>query len=209
MRYERMNNNFGKYDIYAVSGSIYCYGDTGVLKNRFGIRDGKKLKALEADLSAVRQHDLLEHPITGRFTVNHLCKIHRYLLGDLYAFAGHFRREDIMKGRTRFLSHKEIKDKLTRLLHELALENHLHNCDFDSLVDRSTYYMAELNYIHPFREGNGRATREFMRQLFAQNGYDVDWSNVSPDCFLNAMELSVFDTSELKQVLLLCLQKVP
>lgn len=202
-----MSNSFGKYDVYAVSGSIYCYGDSGVLKNRFGIRDEKKLKELEADLSAIRQHDLLEHPIPGRFTINHLCNIHKYLLGDLYAFAGRFRREDIMKGTTRFLSHKEIKEKLGHLLNELASENYLHDCGFDSLIDRSAYYFAELNYIHPFREGNGRATREFMRQLFAQNGYDVDWSKVPSDHLLSAMELSVFDTSELKHVLRICLQK--
>ena len=49
-----MDNGFGKYDVYCVSGSIYSYRDTNVLKNRFGIRDGKKLRELEADVSAIR-----------------------------------------------------------------------------------------------------------------------------------------------------------
>ena len=203
-----MGNGFGKYDVYAVSGSVYCYGDTGVLKNRFGIRDGGKLRELEADISAIRQNDLLVHPITGRFTANHLCRIHRYLFGDIYPFAGHFRREDIMKGTTRFLSHRDIKGKLMKLLTELSLENYLKGLDFGALVDRSAYYFAELNYIHPFREGNGRSTREFMRLLFAENGYEVDWARVSTDHLLAAMEVSVFDTSELKQVLRLCLHRV-
>ena len=117
-----MDKGFGKYDVYAVAGSMYCYRGTSVLKNRFGLRDMETLKKLEADISAVRQSDLLTHPIQGRFSPNHLCRIHRYLLGDIYPFAGHFRREDIMKGNTRFLTHGEIKAKLSKLLEELAEE---------------------------------------------------------------------------------------
>lgn len=202
-----MDKGFGKYDVYTTSGSIYCYRDTNVLKNRFGLRDGKKLKELEADLSAIRQNDLLSNPIQGRFTANHLCRIHKYLLGDLYSFAGHFRREDIMKGNTRFLAHRDIKAKLTKLLNELAAENYLQGFAFDALVGRSAYYFAELNYIHPFREGNGRATREFMRQLYDLNGYKVNWAAVSTEDLLVAMESSVFDTGALKRVLWVCLVK--
>lgn len=200
-----MDKGFGKYDVYAAAGSIYCYRDTNVLKNRFGIRDGKKLKELEADLSAIRQKDLLENPIQGQFSASHLCRIHRYLLGDLYPFAGNFRREDIMKGQTRFLAHGDIKRKLTKLLDELKAENYLKGLPFEVLVERSAYYFAELNYIHPFREGNGRATREFMRQLYAANGYAVDWAAVSTETLLDAMEASVFDTTALQSVLRHCL----
>ena len=54
-----MVDGFGKYDVYAVAGSNYCYTGTNVLKNRFGIRDNDRLKALETDITAVRQNDLL------------------------------------------------------------------------------------------------------------------------------------------------------
>ena len=200
-----MDKGFGKYDVYTTSGSIYCYRNTNVLKNRFGLRDGKKLKELEADLSAIRQNDLLSNPIQGRFTANHLCRIHKYLLGDLYFFAGHFRREDIMKRNTRFLNHRDIKIKLTKLLSELATENYIQGLAFDALVDRSAYYFAELNYIHPFREGNGRATREFMRQLYDLNGYEVNWGAAATEDLLSAMERSVFDITALKEILQNCL----
>lgn len=202
-----MNKGFGKYDVYAVSGSIYCYQGTNVLKNRFGLRDSKKLKEVEADISTIRQNDLLSDPIQGNFTANHLCRIHRYLLGDIYPFAGHFRREDIMKGNTRFLAHQDIKPKLTKLLEDLKGEDHLKGLDFESLIDRSAYYFAELNYIHPFREGNGRATREFMRQLYMLNGCEVDWTAAPTEGLLAAMEASVFDTNELKNILTRCLRK--
>lgn len=203
-----MSDGFGKYDVYAVASSIYCYGDTAVLKNRFGIRDAAQLKKIEADVTAVRQNDLLAHPINGHFTVNHLCSIHRYLFGDIYPFAGHFRREDIMKGSTRFLAFAEIPAKLKKLLEELRAEKHLQGLGKETLISRSAYYFAELNYIHPFREGNGRSTRELMRLLFLKNGFEVDWGAVPAERLLQAMELSVYDTSELQKVLHTCLSPI-
>lgn len=196
-----MSNRFGRYDVYSVAGSIYCYRDTNVLKNRFDIRDNAQLKQIEADITAIRQNNLLEHPVTGRFTTNHLCSIHRYLFGDVYPFAGHLRREDIMKGTTRFLSNKEIAKKLNELLAELKREHYLKDFSFSAMICRSAYYLSELNYIHPFREGNGRAIREFMRLLYERSGYEVHWDAVSPDVMLQAMEDSVFDTTRLEKVL--------
>lgn len=203
-----MTDSFGKYDVYSVAGSIYCYRDTNVLKNRFGIKDAKRLKALEADISLIRQNDLLERPIRGRFTANQLCKIHNYLLGDIYRFAGHYRREDIMKGTTRFLTHKEISGRLKSLLDQLGKEQFLSGLQSDTFVERSAYYLAELNYIHPFREGNGRAIREFMRLLFKANGYEVDWSAVPSEALLKAMEESVYDTTDLINILRRCLKSI-
>ena len=195
-----MAESFSRYDVYTVTGSIYCYRDTNTLRNRFGIRDNQQLRIVEADITAVRQNDLLETPILGRFTSNHLCRIHKYLFGDVYPSAGHFRKEDIMKGTTRFLSHKEIAAKLKD-------ENYLCNLNAEKLTSRSAYYLAELNYIHPFRDGNGRSIREFMRLLYAQAGYDVHWDAVEPEVLLQAMEESVYRTAMLEAVLAECLEK--
>ena len=203
-----MPDGFGKYEVYAVAGSRYCYKDSNVLRNNLGIMDHKLLRRVEADLSMARQTELMENPVPGHFTVNHLCEIHRWLLGDLYTFAGHFRYEDIAKGETQFLAHGEIKAKLTKLLFGLCKENYFLGLDWEHLVDRSAYYFAELNYIHPFREGNGRATREFMRLLFLKNGYKVDWSIVPVEELIQSMIDSVYDTSNLKQVLNKCLGKI-
>ena len=112
-----------------------------------------------------------------------------------------------MKGTTRFLSHKEIKIKLTNLLLQLAEDQYLREMDWDTLISRSAYYLAELNYIHPFREGNGRTIREFMRQLYVQVGYKIHWDAVSPEQLLMAMEESVYHTAMLESVLEVCLKK--
>ena len=107
-----MADGFSKYDVYATSGSVYCYADTSILRNRFGIRDIVLLKQVEDDITTIRQQDLIEKTITGRFTANHFCSIHRYLFGDIYSFAGHYRRESIAKGQTIFESPCDIEHKL-------------------------------------------------------------------------------------------------
>lgn len=204
-----MADPFGKYDVYSVASSIYCYPDSSVLKNKLDIRDPVLLRKVEADLSSARQAEIFRTPVVGRFTATHLCNIHRKLLGDVYSFAGHFRREDIAKGPTRFVTYSQIKEKLQRLLGQLQQEKWLENVPFEAFVARSAYYMAELNYIHPFREGNGRAIREFMRLLFLHNGYVVQWDAVDVEALLNAMIDSVYDTAHLEQILKQCLAAAP
>lgn len=204
-----MADPFGKYDVYSVASSIYCYPDSSVLKNKLDIRDPVLLRKVEADLSTARQAEIFRTPVVGRFTATHLCNIHRKLLGDVYSFAGHFRREDIAKGPTRFVTYSQIKEKLQRLLGQLQQEKWLENVPFEAFAARSAYYMAELNYIHPFREGNGRAIREFMRLLFLHNGYVVQWDAVDVEALLNAMIDSVYDTAHLEQILKQCLVAAP
>ena len=204
-----MADPFGKYDVYSVASSIYCYPVSSVLKNKLDIRDPALLRKVEADLSTARQAEIFRTPVVGRFTATHLCNIHRKLLGDVYSFAGHFRREDIAKGTTRFVTYSQIKEKLQRLLGQLQQEKWLENVPFEVFAARSAYYMAELNYIHPFREGNGRAIREFMRLLFLHNGYIVQWDAVDVEALLNAMIDSVYDTAHLEQILKQCLAAAP
>ena len=88
-------------------------------------------------------------------------------------------------------------------------EKWLENVSFEAFAARSAYYMAELNYIHPFREGNGRAIREFMRLLFLHNGYVVQWDAVDVEALLSAMIDSVYDTAHLEQILKQCLVVAP
>lgn len=203
---ENVADGFGKYDVYTTTQSIYCYTGTNVLRNRYGIRDNARLKQVEEDLVTARQLELTQTPLHGRFTANHLCRIHRYLFGEVYPFAGHYRRESIAKGKTVFEMPKDIERKLKKLLAELKSENYLKDTP-QSLLPRLAYYFAELNFLHPFREGNGRATREFVRQLLLLNGYTVDWALVEVETLRKAMETSVFDVSALIDVLDTCISK--
>ncbi|WP_317856093.1 Fic/DOC family protein [Chakrabartyella piscis] len=201
-----MSDGFNKYDVYVTNESIYCYRGTNVLRNKFKIKDNTTLKQIEDDITTIRQLDLLDADITGRFTASHLCKIHKYIFGDIYSFAGHFRKESISKGNTVFENPNTIKVKLEKLLILLKNENYLKNLDETAFIERLAYYFAELNYLHPFREGNGRATREFIRQLLWVNGYVVDWTAVEADYLLDIMEDSVFDVKPLVVLLQKCIK---
>ena len=71
---------------------------------------------------------------------------------------------------------------------------------------RLAYYWAELNVLHPFREGNGRTTREFLRQLALKNNYILNLQNVDSKALLDASIKSIIDTSELEKLLSQCLE---
>ena len=79
--------------------------------------------------------------------------------------------------------------------------------DKDKLSERLAYYMSEFNVLHPFREGNGRTIREFIRELALKNGYELNLKNESPDEFLEASIISIIDTEKLKEKIFNCLEK--
>ena len=139
----------------------YVYSGTDVLVNRFGIRDWGKLSTVERALTGVRYAELEDSPVEGRFDLKHLCAIHRRLFGDVYPWAGKVRtRGFISKGNSLFCSPEFILPYSEDLFAKLKAENYLTGLDRDSFIHRLAFYIAEINALHPFREGNGRAQRE-------------------------------------------------
>ena len=118
-------------------------------------------------------------PLKGRFDLAHLQAIHRHLFGDLYDWAGLLRTIDISKGEARFAHHAHIESAAASIFRRLAQENHLAGLGEGAFSDRAAYYLGELNALHPFREGNGRAQREFISHLAQANGYYVAWENIA------------------------------
>lgn len=199
---------FSKYDVYTTTQSIYCYPDSNVLRNKLNIRDRDELTSIEHEVSFVRIIELAQKPICGKFTKHHLMQIHKYIFQDIYRFAGHFRRENISKGTTKFLPHTLIERDITRLFSELKEEHLLSELDKQDFAKRLSYYMAELNVIHPFREGNGRTTREFFRLLALHNNYLLNWNDVESEALLEAFILSVYDIAALQKCIVKCLHKL-
>lgn len=194
-RYRRVDNVQSKY----------CYSDTDVYINKLNIMDGKKLLLLEADLTAHRLMQLMVTPVRGKFGVVHLKRIHKYIFQDLYEFAGEFREEDVTKGSTIFCKSQFINHNLDVLFEKLKEDKYLKGLDTETTIKKIAYYMAELNIIHPFREGNGRTIREFIRLLALKNGYEIEWHNVKSEALLKAMIRSAnMDISDLEK----CLRKV-
>lgn len=182
---------FNKYSRMDRVQSMYCYSDTEVYINRFEIMDGAVLSALEADLTLLRLSELHLNPKSGRFGVAHIKNIHKYIFQDIYPFAGKIRIEDISKGDTQFCLCQFIESNLDRVLGDLKSEKYLLNYGYETFIEKMAYYMSELNIIHPFREGNGRAIREFVRQLAFKNGYELNWYKVDSDILLKATIMAV------------------
>jgi fido (protein-threonine AMPylation protein) len=151
---------------------------TGVLRNRFGIAEQTTLEQTEADLVAARSYELSRAPLKGRFDLAHLQAIHKHLFGDLYHRPGELRTIDISKGGNRFAHYARIETAAVPMFQQLEKENCLAGLGPDAFSHRAAYDLGELNALHPFREGNGRAQREFISHLAHASGYYVAWENV-------------------------------
>ena len=152
---------------------------TGVLRNRLNIADEVTLEEAEADLAAIRSYELSRSPLEGSFDLAHLRAIHRHLFGDVYEWAGELRKIDISKGGNPFAHWAHIESAAEPIFRQLAQEHHLSGLGPDAFSERAAYYLGEMNALHPFREGNGRAQREFISHLAHANGYYIAWEHVS------------------------------
>lgn len=94
------------------------------------------------------------------------------------------------------------------MLNKLKEENYLNGLNKQELAQKLAFYMAELNVLHPFREGNGRTIREFIRQIAYKCGYVFDIRHIEPKDMLNACIKSVIDTKDLENVILKCLKSL-
>ena len=120
-----------------------------------------------------------------------LALIHRYLFEDIYAFAGKMRDVNIAKGNFRFAP-------LMYLQASLAHIDAMPQKNFDEIIEK----YVEMNIAHPFREGNGRATRIWLDLLLKKEIKQVvDWNRVDKDDYLSAMERSVVKDVEIKVLL--------
>lgn len=194
--------------MYEARNSIYCYEGTNTLVNKLDIKDLKLLEKYEKTTVALKLLSLEKQGISGNFDITHFSNIHRFLFDEIYLFAGLFRTENIAKDNFRFAEWEYIESELNKLLDNLKSENYLQNLDKQTLAERLAYYTAELNVLHPFREGNGRTTREFIRQLALKNNYYLNFNSVSSTELLNASIKSVIDTTDLANIIFKCLEDI-
>ena|ERR1700733_7153281 len=185
----------------------YTYPGTDVLRNIPDIRDPEQFAVFEADATASRLGELDEHPLKGRFDVAHLRAIHKYIFQDVFVWAGAFRTVNISKGGNFFGASAFIEPALQDVLRRLPGENYLKQMDAPKFTIRAGFYLGEINAIHPFREGNGRTQREFIRELAVQAGYLIDWGRTTRDEMIAASRISfkTGDSSGLAAIIQTCL----
>ncbi|MGK7376786.1 Fic/DOC family protein [Planococcus sp. 1R117A] len=167
--------------------SLYCYPDSDVLINNFNLMDDEKLKELEKVYTLFRLSELKINKPANPVDMEAFLAIHQYILQDVYPFAGELRKEMISKGSSSFAHPKFIEPELHKIFTELAAENYLKDLPRERFIPRLAYFLAELNALHPFREGNGRTVREFARQLAINAGYQLEWEKIpEPAEIINA-----------------------
>lgn len=124
-------------------------------------------------------------------TTRGLQQIHAYLFGGLYDFAGQIREVNISKGNFRFANCLYLKEALA------AIEK-MPEATFEDIIAK----YVEMNIAHPFREGNGRATRIWLDMVLKKNlRRVVDWRNIDKDKYLQAMERSPINDLELRALI--------
>lgn len=180
--------------------SIYCYQNSDVLKNKLDIRDKRLLLQAEIEYTTIQLMDLQRHPIDGNFDFNHLCSIHKHIFQDLYDWAGKPRTVNISKGNL-FCLTQNIASYA-----DFIFANYYSDCvaaknDEKQFIRQLTTHYADLNALHPFREGNGRSQREFARELCLECGYVFDLTQITHEEMLNA-SIKAFnvDNRELERI---------
>ena len=187
----------------------YCYLNSRILKNKFDIHDQDTLHDIERDLSNLRNQELFNSPLVGHYDFDHLKRIHKYLFQDIYPWAGEFRTVDIAKGNL-FCRCFAIESEADRIFSELRNEKFLKNLSIYELAEHLAYYLAEINALHPFREGNGRTQREFIRQLAYQNNLFLSYAGITADEMITASKASFkLDYKPLQELILSHLRPLP
>lgn len=168
-------------DLLSYSSSYV--GEEGVLINKLGLTNEEELNKAERIITTYKLAKLYLEPGPQTFDANHYISIHKYLFEDIYPFAGEIRNENIQK-RIPFCLPNLIFPHLQSTL-ETAIKKISSIDSRDKLLLFITELYSDLDIIHPFREGNGRCEREFIRQLVnyicKKNGlepYQLDYSKI-------------------------------
>lgn len=174
-------------------GSDPClYPGTDVLRNVPGLRSAPQLTAFETLNTARRSYELLRTPLPGVFDTDHLKAIHRYLFQDVFHWAGEFRTtmlgkaEQLGKLPTWFTPPHLLEHEAERIFAKLTRANRLRDLPRADFAQRAAGLLAEINHLHPFREGNGRTQRLFVDSLARQTGHALYFDVVSRERMVQA-----------------------
>ncbi|GAA4610893.1 Fic family protein [Actinoallomurus liliacearum] len=163
-----------------MSNGPYTDPSTGVLINRLGISDSDELSQAEADLTYLMLARLETRSLPGKYDLAHLQAFHKAIFGDIYPWAGELRTVVIAKGR-HFCLPQYIQSISDEIFRNLFRERYLRRLERHEFVERLTFYLGEVNAIHPFREGNGRTQRAFFGQLARDAGFTINWHGLDAD----------------------------
>jgi len=167
-----------KYKYTYEKKEEYCYEGTDTLINKLNIINDDDLYMAERELVSLRILELNEVPIKGDFDFEHLKSIHKYLFQDIYEWAGNIRKCNIAK-KDLFCLVQYIDNYSNEIFNKIKKEKYFLEYDYEIKLNKLIELFADINALHPFREGNGRCQRIFIESLAKINGIYLDLTNVS------------------------------
>lgn len=187
-----------------MSGEKNCYPDSDVLINKYNIRDKALLEKFEIQkvFAKLLGLDVKPNRIAYTYDVEHMVNIHKYLFGDIYEWAGTFRKENLYKservlsgGSAEYVDYHEIENHLKELLQEYA--------DIDwgraaKIGEEVSDFLLALWSIHPFREGNTRTCITFLWHYLKGKGVDFQVALLrnNPMYVRDSLVMANFDQKE-------------
>ena len=178
--------------MYDAVEDPYTYKGSTVLLNKLELRTQAELDAFEAEISSARAEEPLPD---GSLDFAHYRAIHHHLFQDVYEWAGQPRSVRISKAGNPFCFPENIEDQASQLFDELKQDNYMRNLRPDEFSKKASHFLAELNAIHAFREGNGRSQLSFFALLADHAGHPLNLERLDPEKMLAAM-IASFDGDE-------------
>lgn len=161
----------------------YVYPGTQILRNRLAIREPEQLERVERRLVTQRAREGVPE---GDFDLGHLRAIHRHLFQDIYDWAGEIRTVEIAKGGHQFQARKFIETGMADIHRRVAASGYLRNLSRQAFVEQAGRIIGDVNYVHPFREGNGRTQLLYLKQLASRAGHRLDLTRLDRQAWMEA-----------------------
>jgi cell filamentation protein len=165
----------------------YVYPGTQILRNRLDLRDQDNLHRIERRLVVQR---MSEGVPSGGFDLAHLRAIHRHLFQDVYDWAGEIRLVEISRGSQQFQFRQFIATGMADVHRRLVAGRFLRGLSAGEFAKRSAVIIGDVNYIHPFREGNGRTQLQYLKLLALRAGHALGLSRIDPASWVEASKMS-------------------
>lgn len=160
-------------DKYGVGEDAYCYSGSTVLRNKLDIRDEATLSEAEQQLSSIAAANVEFNP--PPYNLTYLQDIHRQLFSDLYEWAGELRTVGMAKQDTRFCQPQYMEAEASKIFANMAAANWFEGMSRVELIVAVSEAYSDINVVHPFREGNGRAQRILFEHLIMNAGFEISW----------------------------------
>lgn len=166
-----------------IDADPYVYAGSGTLRNLLGIRDPDELDRVERRLTTQRVRQGVP---AGKFDLRHLKAIHRHISQDVYDWAGELRTVEIGKGGSQFQFRRYIETGMADVHNRLVAAGFLRGLETADFALRAGEIMGDVNYVRPFREGNGRAQLQYLKLLAAEAGHPIDLTRLDPASWIAA-----------------------